>query len=191
MDKIKIAVVNPDTGETPSNEELLQAAEEAGWSEDPGTGKAILIADERGAPAYEVFNPLPMAPPIGWTPTPPIEELIAQRVQLELGRLKDDEEIDDIIDAEDFDVPDDLPPLETIYEFIGMEPQAPQMKEPNLEDRAKAEVAYEEILENHRKLARKRSREEYDRRVKEAADMYGVPPPKPDIIRPKDEEEGA
>jgi len=53
---------------------VLDQAEVAGWSDDPGTGVAVLALDERGAPAYEVFNPMPFAPPIGWEPTPPLDE---------------------------------------------------------------------------------------------------------------------
>lgn len=174
MDKIQVVVSPDDQGVIP--EVTVEDAANAGWSDDPGDGKAILVPDVRGAPAYEVFNPLPIAPPIGWEPTPPIEQLIADRVKREFDRLRDEDEMDDIVDAEDFDVPDELPALETIYEFIGMEPEAPRVKEMSAEDRAKAHVEYEEILERHRRLAKVRSREEYERRIAEAKKLYGDPP---------------
>lgn len=187
MDKVRV-VVRPDhLGVIP--EVTIEDLEAAGWSDDPGTGKAVLVPNEAGVPAYEVVNPLPMAPPIGWEPTPPIEELIRQRVA-EAFALRDDDEIDDIIDAEDFDIPDELPPLETIYEVVGMEPQAPAMKEPSAEERAAADVAYEELLERHRRMNRARAREEYERKVKEARALHGEPPDDPNFIR-KGDGEGA
>lgn len=162
-----------------SNEDFLDAAERSGWSDDPGTGKAILIPDERGAPGLEVLNPTPFAPPIGFTPTPPIDELIKAAVRREV-MLRDDDEIDDIIDAEDFDIPDELPPLETIYEFVGMEPEVPAVKPVSAAERAEAQIAYEKVLEAHRKAHRDRAVVEHNK-IKEAARrLYGDPPDDPD-----------
>lgn len=183
--KVRV-VVRPDhLGVLPEDGLVMERMKDAGWSEDPGTGKAVMVDDERGNPAYEVLNPIPMAPPIGWVPTPPIEELIRQRVAQEF-MLREDEEIDDINDAEDFDIPDELPPLETIYEVMGMEPQAPAVKEPTPEERAAAQVAYEEVLDRHRRVVARRAREEYERKVKEARDLHGEPPDDPNFVR-KDE----
>lgn len=182
MEKIKVEVKPLADGTVPAEGELLELAVEAGWSEDPGTGKAILIPDERGAPGYEVLNPLPHAPPIGWEPTPPIEELIRQRVQTEM-RKWEDEEVDDIVDAEDFDIPDELPALDTIYEFMGLEREAPAVKPPTAEERAAADVAYEELLEQHRRMRKGRAREEYERILKKAREDYGEPPDDPNMVR--------
>lgn len=172
MDKFKVTVSPNADGEVVDEQVLLDGAVKAGWSEDPGTGKAILVPDERGAPGYEVGSPIPVAPPIGWVPTPPIEQLISERVAREF-QLRDEEEIDDIVDMEDFDVADELPPLETIYEFIAMEPQVPAVKPLSPEERAKAEVEYEEVLDRHRRVAKRRSREEYKRRQDEMKALYG------------------
>ena len=182
MDKIAVNVTANLDGEVPSDDVLLDMATKAGWSDDPGTGHAVLIPDERGNPGYEVVSPLPHAPPIGWTPTPPIDELIRQRVAQEFAR-HDDEEIDDVIDAEDFDIPDELPNLETIYEFMGVEREAPAVKPPTREQQAEAQVAYEELLERHRRVAKNRAREEYERIKKAARDQFGEPPDDPNFIK--------
>lgn len=148
--------------------EVLAKAEQAGWSDDPGEGVAVLLLDERGNPAYEVFNPMEFAPPIGFEPTPPLEELIRDRVRAEFERLRDDDEIDDIIDAEDFDVPDELPPLETMYEVIAMERQAPALKPDRakeIDDQAEYLDAVERALvmkRRHRENALKKQKEEIE-----------------------------
>lgn len=183
MEKISVNVTANLDGEVPNDGTLLEMASAAGWSDDPGTGHAVLIPDERGAPGYEVINPLPHAPPIGWEPTPPIEELIRQRVAAEFA-LRDDEEVDDIIDAEDFDIPDELPNLETIYEFMGVEREAPAVKPPTKEQQAEAQVAYEELLEKHRRVAKHRAREEYERIRKAAREQFGEPPDDPNFVKP-------
>lgn len=185
-DKIGVRIAPNADGEVMGNEEFLAAAEAAGWSEDPGTGKAILVPDERGAPGYEILNPLPFAPPIGYEPTPPIDELIRTRVREAMDQLKDDEEIDDIIDAEDFDIPDELPQLETIYEVLGMEDQAPALKaqEVSEEDRAKADAEYAELVEKHRKLTKHRARAAFLKRQEEDRALYGDDPP------PRDQADG-
>lgn len=173
-DKLQIKVDQDRVDPTSITMEKLV---EANWTDDPGTGKAILAVDERGAPGYEILNPLPFAPPIGWEPTPPIEELIRLRVHEELTRLKDAEEIDDIIDAEDFDVDDELPPLDTIYEVIAMKPESPSLpkdSEPDLKETAKAQLDFEELVSKER-LLRKRHREAALRRQQEEAEALDPP----------------
>lgn len=175
MDRLRVDIRPLVDGSVPSDEEMLEKAVEAGWSDDPGTGHAILVEDERGAPGYEVLNPLPVAPPIGWTPTPPLEELIRDHVRREFVQLQGEDELDDIIDAEDFDVPDELPDLSTIYEFVGMEPQAPEarVKEASPEELAKAEADRLDLVDRQRLLNR-RAREEKLRRQRERDELlYG------------------
>jgi len=171
MEKLKINVDRRIDQAT-----VLDQAENAGWSDDPGTGVAVMALDERGARAYEVLNPMPFAPPIGWEPTPPIEELVRQRVISELARLKDEDEIDNITDAEDFDVPDELPPLETIYEVVAMESESPALRDSRKVDpkaaaleKVKADLDYEELMtrerlmrKRHRAAALKRQQEEIE-----------------------------
>lgn len=173
--KLRIEVRPDADGVVPSADDLLKAAADAGWTDDPGEGKAILIPDERGARGYEVFNPLPFAPPIGYEPTPPIEELIAQRVKTALQGLRDDEEIDDEKDVVDFDVPDELPPLSTIYEFAAMDPEAPALP-PDTRTPAQRYVDDMEAIEAE-KLLRKRHRKEAIAKLQAEDRMYGDPEP--------------
>lgn len=169
--KIHVKIAPSDIGEvrTVEAEEIVNA----GWSDHPGTGHAILLPDERGNPAYEVLNPMPFAPPIGHQPTPPIEQLIRERVFAEITRLKGEDEIDTAEDQDDFDIPDELPDLSTIYEVIAMEaeaPKIPEKKEPDMDARAKADVDYFEALERER-LLRKRHREAHLQKQKEEYDL--------------------
>lgn len=164
LERIKVVVSpRPDQviKEGVNLNDLYQQLRAAGWTGDPGEGVAYLLPDANGNPAYEVLNPVPFAPPIGWTPTPPIEELIRERVRHEVARLRDDEEIDDINDAEDFDIPDELPPLQTMYEVIAMEAEAPALrgeKKLSVEEEAKLHAEYLDAVDQQR-LLRKRSRE--------------------------------
>lgn len=156
---LKIEIVPSFSGEIRDVSSILDEALAAGWSDDPGQGKAVLIKDDNGNPAYEVFNPMGFAPPIGFEPTPPIDQLIRERVALEVERLRDDEEIDSEDEVNDFDVPDELPPLETYYEVIAMEPTAPSIpKTKDPAERAKEYLDLEETVTRER-LLRKRHRE--------------------------------
>jgi len=162
----------------------IKDMEKAGWSADPGTGKAVMLPDENGNPAYEVLNPMPFAPPIGWEPTPPIEELIRQRVREEVDRLKDEDVVDDLADMEDFDIDDELPPLETIYEIIAMEPEAPRIPpdapEVDIKARAKADLEYEEALAQERILRRRHREAAIKKQQEEHRLLYGDDPPAAD-----------
>lgn len=154
--------------------------EAAGWSDDPGTGKAVMLPAANGRPGYEVLSPMVFAPPIGYEATPPIDELISSRVRQEFERLKDDDEIDDILDAEDFDVEDDTVPLETIYELVAMAPEVPSLpkdSKPDLTEKAKMDIEYEELLARER-ANRKRNREASLKKQQEEHILYGDPPPK-------------
>lgn len=158
--KIQVRVTPSDIGEV--REVEINDMQLAGWSDDPGTGIAILLPDERDNPAYEVLSPLKFAPPIGYQPTPPIEELIRDRVKVELHRLRGEDVVDSEEDENDFDVPDDLPPLETIYEVIAMKADAPPIPKTDpkeeLSAKARADLDYWEAVDRER-LLRKRHRE--------------------------------
>lgn len=136
--------------------------EMAGWSDDPGTGEAILLPNENDMGSYEVLSPLQFAPPIGYQPTPPIDQLIRERVAGELERLRGDAVVDTEEDLDDFDVPDDIPPLETIYEVRAMEAEVPKVPKVDpkeeLSAKARADLDYWEAVDRER-LLRKRHRE--------------------------------
>lgn len=125
MEKFKV-VVSPDAdGVVPdlAQDDLIRKAQEAGWTDDPRDGRAFLLPDGR-----EILNPVPLEPPIGFTPTDSIDKLIQDRVREALRGLRGEDTIDeDIHDLEDFDIPDELPDLTTIYEFMGMEADIPRV----------------------------------------------------------------
>lgn len=178
LEKLKVVISPDDDGVV--REVSIDDLRLAAWSSDPGTGKAVMLPDKNGNPGYEVHSPLVFAPPIGYEATPPIEQLIADRVKAEYDRLKGDDEVDDILDAEDFDVPDEEIPLDTIYEVIAMKPEVPQLKkqkdrETELTEKAKADLEYEELKERERHN-RRRAREASLRRQQEEAEMFDRPP---------------
>lgn len=182
MDKLRIEIA-PEFKEL-DIEDVLAEAKANAWSEDPGQGKAVLLKDERGNPAYEVHNPMPFALPIGFEPTPPLDQLIADRVRSEFQRLKDDDVIDTEDEMNDFDVPDEIP-LASVYEVIQMEDQAPALRPQNIsiEERAKMHVDFMELAERER-LSRKLSREQAVKKQREALEkqerelsLYSDPSP--------------
>lgn len=71
----------------------------------------------------EFPNPVPMAPPIGFVPQPPIWEQIRAMVQRELGAQRAGEDAETFDEADDFDVGDDYDPS-TPYEET-FEPDLP------------------------------------------------------------------
>lgn len=92
-------------GEVVTYEEAQARAEE--------TGNATLLLN-----GQEVPDPLPVAPPVGYSPGPDLTALIAQAVQREL-LLRGDAEVDTAEEAEDFDHPEAFEPF-SAYEVDGM-----------------------------------------------------------------------
>lgn len=129
LKKIKIVLneIVSDDGEvvTPPAEELLDAMEEAGWTDNPATGKAVILPD-----GSELLNPVPVAPPVDYDTSPSAFDIWQAQLQrmanirdLGEGFLLDDEE-----DAEDYDVadPEDFF-VRSAYE-IEMVPEAPALE---------------------------------------------------------------
>lgn len=100
-----------------------------GWSTDPGTGKAVLTPG--GA---EIFNPLPMAPPVGYVQEPTVMDRLNQLLdsRARAAQLYDNDVIEETLEeAEDFDGiedPEDYVPR-SIYE-IQLLPEVPALKRP-------------------------------------------------------------
>lgn len=118
-EKLKIEVdPRPDTGEVHewNEDEWRVAIRLAGWSEDPGTGKAILLPDGR-----EVFNPVAIAPPVGWKPEPDMFAHMQAMIKRELAGLQGDEIDETEVEANDFEVDEDFDPM-SIYEVVDMKP---------------------------------------------------------------------
>lgn len=109
--------------------EFFDAAMDAGWSDDPGTGKAILITDplheNYGA---EILNPQPMAPPVGYVAEDTLEDMVRRHMQKQFNLMQGDEIIEeDENEVDDFDVPDDLEDLESIYNVKELVPEVPSL----------------------------------------------------------------
>lgn len=130
LDKLKVSiapVVDPVTGEVidvPPPDDLYEQMAAAGWSSDPGTGKAILLPDGR-----EVVSPMPVAPPIGYQSEPSIMDRLSQMLEARLATLRGDDVLDESDEeANDFDVPDpeDFQPR-SVYE-IELLPEAPALR---------------------------------------------------------------
>lgn len=110
-----------------SPEELIAFAASHWDPDDPGFGIAAL--DEYGR---EIFNPVPMAPPIGYKQEVTMMERLQQMLRAE--RLKAQEEETDGDTLEDMnDFPEDVDmPFYTAYELIMREdwPENPILPEP-------------------------------------------------------------
>lgn len=112
------------------SDEFFAAATAAGWSDDPGTGKAILIKD-KSHPNYggEILNPQPMAPPVGYVAEDTLEDMVRRHMQKQFNLMQADMIIEENEeDVDDYDVPDELPDLESIYTVREMEPEVPDFR---------------------------------------------------------------
>lgn len=130
MDKVRIdrrleATPKPQVGD---QLELEDAIRLAGWSDDPGSGIAVLLDDGR-----EVFSPLKFEEPAdieaGQDMMAVLEKRIIQRLQRDAGLLRGDDEVDETAEeANDFDVRDEV---EYVSGFeIEMATEFPQMPTP-------------------------------------------------------------
>jgi len=155
MDKVLVEVTPGPNGEVPSEEALLAAAKAAGWTDDPRDGRRLLLRDENGKDLGEILNPLPIAPPVGYKPRDPLWERL-EAIARQNGA--DDRPEETLADMLDFDIPDELPELSTVYEFAGMQDEAPAPPPKSLtdEERAAFEVEYEELKEKARALAKRK-----------------------------------
>lgn len=93
----------------------------SGWTDDPRDGQAVLT-DE----GYEVLNPIPVSPPMGYVETPDVMTLVHQQVLAHLRQLGETDEIDSPEEFEDFDMPEEIDPW-SIYEVREMIDEAPAL----------------------------------------------------------------
>lgn len=129
--KVKIAIAPPleskESVRHLSIEEIIESAA-ADWDpSDPGVGRAVLLPDGR-----EVFNPMPMAPPVGYRAEPDMMQRMQQMLRAEMLRQKEAEEgIDDINSLNDYPEDTDAP-FYSQYELEMLEdfPQSPNLPEP-------------------------------------------------------------
>lgn len=129
-ERVKVEIVpNPATGEIADYEDVMERMVDAGWTDDPKDGVTILLSDGR-----EVVNPLPIAPPIGYNPTPSMFDVI--RAQIQRAKLLEDDAVAETPDeANDFDMDDEWEPS-SVYEVVMKEdfpelaPEAPSAAPP-------------------------------------------------------------
>lgn len=106
LDVIVRPDVDRETGEiVVLSKEVLEAKmEAAGWSEDPGTGRAFLTPG-----GSEVLSPMPVAPPVGYVHEESAMDRLERMLLARLAARLDGDMLLDESEAEanDFDVPDD------------------------------------------------------------------------------------
>lgn len=85
--------------------------------------------DENG---HEVMDPTPVAPPLGWTPTPSIIDHIRNLVRQEMSRQAEEDGFESFDEADDFSDDDDDPssPYEEQFEPSTGAPAAPAAPAP-------------------------------------------------------------
>lgn len=142
MSKLKINIDPPlyssdkEVRRQMSVEEIIEHAG-ADWDpSDPGVGRAVLLPDGR-----EVFNPVPVAPPLGYVEGPSIFDQLYAKLRFELMAAKAEEAVDTAEEMNEFP-PDEEPTFWTDYELAMREdfpemppepdpvPVPPEIKEP-------------------------------------------------------------
>lgn len=95
--------IDKDIDEVPDVEQFTEAMVGADWTDDPGTGRAILLPDGR-----ELLNPVPVAPPlsIAQSAEPSVNDLVERAIKRHFEQLKGDDEVDTQEEMDDF--PDDV-----------------------------------------------------------------------------------
>lgn len=127
-----------------SIEDIIASAA-ADWDvDDPGVGRAVLTPDGR-----EVFNPVPMAPPVGYVEGPSVFDQLYSKLRAELMQAKADEEVDTVESMNEYP-DDDEPRFWTDYELVlrdevpEMPPETPPGGNPPPEDPRAADLQEEE-----------------------------------------------
>lgn len=125
VDKVLVEIMPTADGEIVEfSEEMREDFRRAGWSDDPGTGRAI--HDRFGR---EIVNPVPMAPPVGYIQEVSVMDQVMQRLLARQRILAEDAIRETAADADDFDVEDDFDPF-SLYEVTEMRPDAPPLPIP-------------------------------------------------------------
>lgn len=102
------------------DETIFNAMIGGDWTDDPGTGKTVLLPDGR-----ELLNPVPVAPPlsIAQNSEPSVNELVERALARHFEQLKGDDEVDSAEDMDDFPEDEEFHPS-TVYEVMPMEAPA-------------------------------------------------------------------
>lgn len=104
-------------------EVFAEAVEGAGWSDDPGTGRSILLADGR-----EVPNPMPLAPPVTFSEELTVNQLVDRALRMHFENIERNQEavetLDDLLVFDD--EVDDFPRSRfEVEEGVDMQDEAP------------------------------------------------------------------
>lgn len=112
---------------------LLDKMGNAGWTDDPGEGKAVLTPL-----GYEIVSPIPVAPPVGYVSEPTIMDRLNDMLTQRLRQLRGDDLVEETeAEANDFDVPDPEDyNVRSIYE-IELIPEAPALPRQRVQDEGK------------------------------------------------------
>ena len=130
----------------------------------------------------EFPNPVPMAPPLGFVPTPPLWETIRAMVQREMSQQAAAADAETFEEADDFEVGDDYDPTSPFEEvFEPDQPWPPSRQVENAEQDAPA--AAEDVARLRRELA------EAEKRAGGPRPPDNVAPPQG--ARPEDANPGA
>lgn len=124
-------------GDVPDSEQFAEAADGAGWSDDPGTGRAILMPDGR-----ELLNPTSVAPPVSVSSEPSVNDLVERALARHYKQLSENDEIDTIEDADDFGEDEDFVPFSQ-YEIV-LRDEAPAIPKGAASEEAIVEVVQAE-----------------------------------------------
>lgn len=121
-------------------EVMAEAMEGADWSDDPGTGKAVILQDGR-----ELLNPLPVAPPssiLAAAAEPSVNDLVERALKRHFDQLKANDEIDTLADMDDFGEDEEFTPFSQFEVVLRDEaPAIPADVEPEaVEEVKKAEA---------------------------------------------------
>ena len=117
----------------PDDEQLNQAMIAHEWTDDPGTGRAILLPDGR-----ELLNPTPVAPPAhiaAYSQEMSVNDLVNRALARHAALLRGEDEIDTEEDMNDFPEDEEYHPI-TGYEVVMLEDTGPPEDRPVVEQAA-------------------------------------------------------
>lgn len=108
----------------------------ADWSDDPGTGRAVLLADGR-----ELVNPIPVAPPLSVLAStePSVNELVERALSRHFEALKAADEIDGPEDYDDFPEDTEWSPVSQ-YEVLLVDEAPAVPAAPPLSDEVRSDL---------------------------------------------------
>lgn len=104
---------------------LAAAIVAAGWTDDPGTGRAIILDD-----GSELLNPVPVAPPLGYIQEVSVIDRLHQELDARRRILAEDAIFETEEDAADFDTGPDYEDPFSRYEILPVIPEAPAIPTP-------------------------------------------------------------